>query len=75
MTGLAASRWRAANRGSITLRVFGAPRCHVYAPPGGSELCLEPVSHTPDAVNRAPGETTVLPPGAAAGIAIRIEAA
>lgn len=63
------------DRGSITLRGFGAPHCHVYAPPGGGELCLEPVSHTPDALNRAPAETTLLPPGAAAGIAMRIEAA
>ena len=59
--------------GTIVVRGFGAPFLHVYAPPGGSELCLEPVSHPPDALNRAPGDMTLLPPGAAAGIAIRIE--
>lgn len=63
------------DRGTITLRGFGAPHCHVYAPPGGTELCLEPVSHTPDALNRAPSQMTVLAPGTCAGIALRIEAA
>ena len=60
-------------RGRITIRGFGTPHCHVYAPPDGEELCLEPVSHTPDALNRAPAEMIVLPPGCAAGVAMRIE--
>ena len=61
--------------GSIILRGFGAPHCHVYAPPGGDALCIEPVNHSPDALNREPGDMTVLPPRCAAGIAMRIEAA
>jgi len=61
-------------QGTIRLRGFGAPQCHLFAPPGGSELCIEPVNHTPDALNRAPGEMIVVPPGAAAGLAMRIEA-
>lgn len=60
--------------GTITLRGFGAPHLHVFAPPGGSELCAEPVGHTPDALNRDPAAMTLLPPGACAGIAMRIEA-
>ena len=62
------------SQGAITLRGFGAPYCHVFAPPGGEELCLEPTSHTPDALNRASQQMTALPPGCAAGIAMRIEA-
>lgn len=60
--------------GTIVVRGFGATCVHVYASPDGSALCLEPVNHPPDALNRAPGAMTVLPPGAAAGIAMRIEA-
>ncbi len=60
--------------GTISLRGFGAPHCHVFAPPDGEELCVEPVSHTPDALNRDPGAMTMLPPGGVAGIAMRIEA-
>lgn len=61
--------------GRIAIKGFGTPHCHVYAPPGGEELCIEPVSHTPDALNRSPEELIVLPPGCAAGVAMRIEAA
>lgn len=60
--------------GIITVRGFGTPHCHVYAPQDGEVLCIEPVNHTPDALNRAPQELTLLPPGCAAGIAMRIEA-
>ncbi len=63
------------SHGAIAVRGFGAPYCHVYASPGGTELCVEPVSHTPDALNRAPGQMAVLPPGAAAAVALRIEVA
>lgn len=61
-------------QGTISLRGFGAPHCHVFAPSGGEELCLEPVSHTPDVLSHAPEGMTVLPPTCAAGIAMRIEA-
>lgn len=74
------AQWRgtatiADEHGIIAIEGFGTPHCHVYAPPGGEELCIEPVSHTPDALNRAPKEMIVLPPGCAAGIAMRIAAA
>lgn len=74
-TGWAGSASIRDDLGTIVVRGFGAPFVHVFAPPGGSELCLEPVSHPPDALNRAPGDMTLLPPGAAAGIAMRIEVA
>jgi aldose 1-epimerase len=52
--------------GTIGIAVTGAPDLHLYAPADGSALCLEPVSHTPDALNRAPAEMTILPPGCSA---------
>lgn len=61
-------------RGTISVRGFGGPHCHIYAPPSAEELCIEPVSHTPDALNRAPEEVPVVLRGCAAGIAMRIEA-
>ena len=73
-TGWAGSATIADEHGVITLRGFGAPNCHFYAPPGGDALCIEPVSHPPDALNRDPAQMTMLPPGCAAGIAMRIEA-
>jgi aldose 1-epimerase len=60
--------------GRIAMTATGAPHLHVYAPPGGAELCFEPVSHTPDAINRALGEITVLTPGATAQLRMWIEA-
>jgi aldose 1-epimerase len=73
-TGWSGTATIADAQGTIGLRGFGAPHCHVYAPPGGEELCLEPISHVPDGLNQAPQGMTVLPPGCAAGLAIRIEA-
>ena len=60
--------------GDITLRGFGTPCCHVFAPPAGDELCVEPVTQTPDAFNRAADEVPTVLPGRATGIAMRIEA-
>ncbi|RPF70932.1 aldose 1-epimerase [Aurantiacibacter spongiae] len=60
--------------GAIRLRAFGAPHCHVFSPTEEPTLCIEPISHTPDALNRAPGEMISLPSCAAAAIALRIEA-
>jgi len=60
--------------GSITLEADGAPHLHLYAPADRSALCLEPVTHTPDAPNRAPDELIVLPPGCAASLTLRITA-
>jgi len=58
--------------GTILLTATGAPHLHVYAPVDGSALCLEPVTHTPDAPNRAPREMIVLPPGCVATMTMRI---
>jgi aldose 1-epimerase len=62
------------NLGTIVMSADGAPHLHLYAPADGSALCLEPVSHTPDAPNRAPAEMIVLPPGCAASLTMRISA-
>jgi aldose 1-epimerase len=58
--------------GTIAISASGAPHLHLYAPADGSALCLEPVSHTPDALNRVPEEMTVLPPGCSASLTMRI---
>lgn len=60
--------------GTIVLEAEGAPNLHLYAPVGGDPLCLEPVTHTPDAPNRAPDEMIVLPPGCSASLTTRISA-
>lgn len=54
--------------GTITLTARGAPHLHVYAPADGSALCLEPVSHAPDALNQDPAAMTLLPPGCSASL-------
>jgi aldose 1-epimerase len=58
--------------GTIAIAATGAPHLHLYAPADGSALCLEPVSHTPDALNRAPEEMIVLPPGCSSSLTLRI---
>jgi aldose 1-epimerase len=60
--------------GSITLTARGAPFLHVYAPEDGSALCLEPVSHMPDAPNQDPGGMTSLPPGCSASLQMWVSA-
>ena len=60
--------------GSITLTATGAPYLHVYAPADGSALCLEPVSHMPDALNQDPAGMTALPPGCSASVQMWISA-
>lgn len=57
---------------AFRIEAEGAPHAIVYAPPGEDFFCAEPVSHAPDAVNRAeppdvtglaslaPGETMTL---------------
>lgn len=42
------------------LTATGASRVHVYAPGDGDFVCLEPVSHRPDAHNAPPGEDSGL---------------
>jgi aldose 1-epimerase len=60
--------------GTISMTATGAPHLHLYAPSDASALCCEPVSHTPDALNRAPEEMIVLAPGRSAQVTMRIEA-
>lgn len=58
--------------GRIEIRASGASCLHVYAPPGTDILCLEPVTHRPDALNRWPHDLAMLAPGDSTGIAVRI---
>lgn len=60
--------------GSVTVRARGSRFIHLYAPADGSALCLEPVSHQPDALNSAPEQMIVLPPGCTAGVTMWISA-
>jgi aldose 1-epimerase len=60
--------------GAIAISASGAPHLHFYAPADGSALCCEPVSHTPDAPNRAPEAMTILPPGCSSTLTLRISA-
>ena len=68
------SAWIDDELGSITMSASNAPHLHVYAPPGGTPLCLEPVSHLPDALNLNPAEMAMLQPGEAVSLTMRIEA-
>lgn len=54
----------------LTMRAAGAPWLHLYRPPGEAFFCLEPVSHSPDAINR--GGMNMLPPGATATLAMTL---
>ncbi|WP_255245609.1 hypothetical protein [Sphingobium sp. D43FB] len=56
----------------LTLTASGADWLHVYRPPGSDAFCLEPVSHMPDALNRADGMAIVVP-GATHSLSMRIE--
>src|SRR5690606_27285174 len=58
--------------GRITMTARGARFLRLYSPRDGSALCLEPVSHAPDAFNWAPGEMTLLPPGCTASLTMWI---
>jgi aldose 1-epimerase len=60
--------------GQITVMARGAPHLHLYAPADGSALCLEPVSHTPDALNQDPASMTLVPPGCSASLQMWITA-
>ncbi len=65
----------------ITMRAEGdwASNLQVFAPRGGDVLCVEPVSHAPDAVNRAGnaahGAMRVLLPGASLSASLMIHRA
>jgi aldose 1-epimerase len=60
--------------GTTSIAAEGTPHLHLYAPADGSALCLEPVTHTPDALNRAPGEMILLPPACSASLTLLIAA-
>ena len=60
--------------GTITVTARGAPHLHLYAPADGSALCLEPVSHMPDALNHQPVNMTCLPPRCTASLQMWISA-
>jgi aldose 1-epimerase len=60
--------------GTIHLRASGAPNLHLYAPTDGKTLCLEPVSHIPDAANQDPAGMIALPPGCTASLHMEIGA-
>lgn len=55
----------------LTMTATGAEWLHVFRPPGGTDFCLEPVSHMPDAINRADG-MAILPPGETMRLAMTI---
>ncbi|PSO10106.1 epimerase [Sphingobium sp. AEW4] len=55
----------------IVVTASGADWLHVYRPPNSVDFCIEPVSHCPDAINRADG-MTVLAPGAATQLSMTI---
>lgn len=74
-TGWSGTAEVADDLGTITIEARGAPFLHLYAPADGSALCLEPVSHSPDAPNRALHEMIVLPRGCTASVTLRITAA
>lgn len=56
----------------LTLTATGADWLHVYRPPDIDAFCLEPVSHMPDALNRADG-LAIVAPGATHSLSMRIE--
>nr|WP_157220774.1 aldose 1-epimerase [Sphingomonas formosensis] len=68
-TGVATLRRDARTR--LTLTATGARGLHVYRPPDAGFLCLEPVSHMPDAINRPEGMDE-LEPGQSRTLAMTI---
>ncbi|MBX7534950.1 aldose 1-epimerase [Qipengyuania sp. GH1] len=62
------------DQGIITIQAWGAPFLHVFSPPRSDDLCLEPVNHPPDALNRASASVPSVPAGCAISVAMRIEA-
>lgn len=60
------------DHGEFLVGANGAPHLHLYAPPGEDYFCLEPVSHTPDAVNQHGQPMTLLAPGNSAFLSMRI---
>lgn len=63
----------ASSRGTTRISATGARAVHLYAPPGEDFLCVEPVSHLPDALNRDFAIDT-LAPGEMLTLSMRVEA-
>lgn len=57
----------------VTMTTSGTPFVHLYRPPGQQLVCIEPVSHPPDALNR--DESLSLAPGARCEIGMVLRAA
>lgn len=67
----------ASPKGVVTLSAPGVSRAHVYAPQGADFVCIEPVSHRPDALNAPTDEAsgmTILQPGEALSLSMTIGA-
>jgi aldose 1-epimerase len=59
--------------GRITLAARGAAHLHLYAPPEAPDiLCLEPVTHLPDAINA--GAMPLCEPGESVSLSLRVGA-
>lgn len=58
--------------GTIEIATSGASHLHLYSPPKENFLCLEPVSHLPDALNQFPADVTVLHQGQRASMTMQI---
>ncbi|MEO9130904.1 MAG: aldose 1-epimerase [Sphingomonas sp.] len=56
----------------VRVSAEGARDLHLYHPEGESFCCLEPVSHLPDAFNRAGAAFDILAPGATITLMMRI---
>ena len=63
----------ASSHGTTRITATGARAVHLYAPPGEDFLCVEPVSHLPDALNRNFAVDT-LAPGEMLTLSMRVEA-
>lgn len=67
----------ASSEGVVTLSAPGVSRAHVYAPQGADFVCIEPVSHRPDALNASADEASglvILQPDKALSLSMTISA-
>jgi aldose 1-epimerase len=67
----------ASSNGGAVIAAPGVDRVHVYAPQGADFVCIEPVTHRPDALNAPDGEPSglvVLQPGQSLSLSMRIGA-
>lgn len=61
------------DHGVTTISAIGARGIHLYLPPNADFLCLEPVSHGPDAFNRHDMTYDTIAPGRTLTLTMRIE--